>query len=190
MSGEVDPAATGILTNTASVSNPKDGSGNPIIDPIAVNNTSTDVDTLTPEATLTISKTDGTQIFTAGTSTTYTIVVTNNGPSDVTAAPVTDNMPAAITSDTWTASYTGGSNGAPSGTGNISTNINLSPGGTATFTVVASIASTATGNLVNTATVINPLNTILRLGHRHRYAPPDLRPGHHQDRRSNDGHSG
>ncbi len=161
MTGTVDPAATGTLSNTATVSNAQDGSGNPILDPISANNSSTDIDTLTPQATLTISKTDGTATYTAGTSTTYTIVVTNTGPSDVTGAAVTDTLPSAITSDTWTAAYAASSNGPANGTGNISTDVNLATAGTATFTVVSNIASTATGNLVNTATVTNPINDIL-----------------------------
>ena len=52
---------------------------------------------------LAITKTDGTTTYTPGGSTTYTIVVSNNGPVAVTGAPVVDNLPAAITSDTWTA---------------------------------------------------------------------------------------
>ena len=52
---------------------------------------------------LAITKTDGTTTYTPGGSTTYTIVVSNNGPSAVTGAAVNDALPAAITSDTWTA---------------------------------------------------------------------------------------
>ena len=65
--------------------------------------------------------------YTPGTSTTYTIAVTNTGPSSVTAASVTDNLPAAITSDTWTAAYSSGGSGPASGSGNISAAVNLVP---------------------------------------------------------------
>jgi hypothetical protein len=44
-----------------------------------------------------------------------------------------------------------------SGTSNISTSVSLVPGATVTFTVVAQIASSATGNLVNTVTVTPPM---------------------------------
>ena len=59
LSGTVSPSVTGNLVNTATVSGGEDGSGNPILDPVSSNNSSTDTDLLTPEATLTISKTDG-----------------------------------------------------------------------------------------------------------------------------------
>ena len=39
---------------------------------------------------------------------TYTIVVTNSGPSAVTGASVADMFPTNITSDTWTTAVTGG----------------------------------------------------------------------------------
>src|SRR6185369_14148312 len=103
---------------------------------------------------------DGTSSYTPGGSTTYTIVVTNNGPSFVTGATVTDTFPTAITSATWTAVYVGiNSTGPASGTGNINATVNLAAGGTATFTVVATISSTATGNLVNSASAANPAGT-------------------------------
>ena len=45
------------------------------------NNSATDTDTVTGSADLAITKTDGVASVIAGTSTTYTITVTNNGPS-------------------------------------------------------------------------------------------------------------
>ncbi len=43
-----------------------------------------------------------------------------------------------------------------SGTGNVSTAVSLLPGSTVTFTVVAQISATATGDLINTVTVTPP----------------------------------
>ena len=84
-------------------------------------------------------------------------MVGNNGPSAVTGATVTDNFPSSITSDTWTTVVSAGASvSTSSGTGNINTTVNLVPGATVTFTVVAQISSCATGNLVNTATVTAP----------------------------------
>ena len=89
---------------------------------------------------------------------TYTIVAANSGPSFVTAANVADNVPANITGVTWTAVYSGtGSSGAASGSGNISTAINLAAGGSATFTLSGTVLATSTGNLSNTATVAAPI---------------------------------
>ena len=63
-------------------------------------------------------------------------------------------MPAAIASDTFTAVATGGASGfTASGSGNINDTVNLPVGSTITYTVVANISGSASGNLVNTATV-------------------------------------
>ena len=84
-------------------------------DPAAANNTATDTDTLTPQADLGITKTDGQTTEIPGTSLTYTIVVSNPGPSTVTGATVTDAFPAAFTGVTWTCAPASGSACAPAG---------------------------------------------------------------------------
>jgi uncharacterized repeat protein (TIGR01451 family) len=63
----------------------------------------TDADTLTPMVDLQVTISDGKTSVVPGTSDTYTIVVTNNGPSTAVAAAVTDVFPAAITAAFWTA---------------------------------------------------------------------------------------
>ena len=89
---------------------------------------------------------------------TYTIVVTNVGPSPVTAANVTDVFPAALVAPTWTCTADAGSScAAASGTGNIATTVTLEAGDRATFTVTGLIASSALGSLDNTATVAAPV---------------------------------
>src|SRR2546426_7567675 len=108
-------------------------------------------------ADLSITKTDGVVTVTPGTSTTYTIVVSNNGPISVTGATVSDILPASVGSDTFTAVGSGGASGfTASGSGNINDTVTLPVGATITYTLVASIASDATGSLVNTATVTAP----------------------------------
>ena len=71
----ISAAATGSLVNTATVSSA-------VSDPVPGNNSATDTDTLTPQADLTITKTDGLTTATSGQSTTYTIVASNAGPSN------------------------------------------------------------------------------------------------------------
>ena len=97
----IKSSATGSLVTTATATVP---SG--ITDPVSTNNSATDTDTLTPHADLAITNTDGVTSFVPGTQDTYTIKVTNNGPSDVTGATVADLLAAnaAITSDTFTVS--------------------------------------------------------------------------------------
>jgi hypothetical protein len=84
-------------------------------------------------------------------------VVTNNSPSAVLGATVTDMFPAAIVSDNWTAVATGGATGfTASGRGNIDDMPNMPVGSTITYTVAALVSSSATGDLVNTASVTTP----------------------------------
>jgi uncharacterized repeat protein (TIGR01451 family) len=59
---------------------------------------------------------------------------------------------------TWTAVFSGGS-GTTSGSGNISESIDLSAGGSVLYSVTGLLASSATGSLVNTATVTSPFDT-------------------------------
>lgn len=147
----IAPGATGMLSNTATVTVPGG-----FVDPVPGNNSATDTNTLTPTANLAITKTDGAASSVPGTGITYTIVASNAGPSAVTGATVTDNFPAALSGITWTCVASGGSSCTGAGAGNIADAVNLLPGGTATYTVNATISSTATGSLSNTATIAAP----------------------------------
>ena len=116
-----------------------------------------DSDVLSAQADLSITKTDGVTSVTAGGSTTYTIVVSNNGPSDVIGATVSDLLPAAVTSDAFTAVQSGGASGfSASGSGNINDTVNMPAGSTITYAVAANISASATGSMSNTATVTAP----------------------------------
>ena len=89
---------------------------------------------------------------------TYTIVVTNNGPGNVSGASVIDNPPASLGSVAWTCVATAGSScGSASGSGAISSTVTLLAAGTATYTMNAVVSATATGNVDNTATVAVPV---------------------------------
>ena len=121
---------------------------------------------INPVADLAITKTDndgGSSITGAvgsvvpGTSETYTIVVTNNGPSNVTGASVVDTLPANCTGDTWTATQSGGASGfSASGSGNISDTVTMPVGSSITYTVTGAVSPSARGTLTNTATVTAP----------------------------------
>jgi uncharacterized repeat protein (TIGR01451 family) len=144
----IDPSATGSLANTVTVTTVFDPAETIVV---------TDTDTLTPQADLAMTKTDGVTTVVPGTPDTYTIVVSNPGPSTAVDAPVTDIFPAAITAASWTAMASPGSSVAQaSGTGNIDTTVTLLPGGAATLTAVAQISPLVTGSLTNTATVAPP----------------------------------
>jgi uncharacterized repeat protein (TIGR01451 family) len=109
-----------------------------------------------PSADLTITKTDGMAFYTPGGQVTYTIRVSNAGPDDVTGATVTDTFPAKISSAVWTCTAAGGGSCTASGSGDFSDSIDLPMGGTVTYTVIADIRSSATGQLRNTASVALP----------------------------------
>jgi uncharacterized repeat protein (TIGR01451 family) len=147
----IDEAATGTLLNTANVGVPMG-----VFDPDLSNNTASDSTLLVPTGDLAITKTDGQTTDVPGTSLVYTIVVTNPGPSAVTGALVNDAFPPELTDVNWSATYIGGS-GPMMGTGSlVDVPVDLTAGGTATFTVMAMIAGTARGTLSNTATVTAP----------------------------------
>ena len=144
----------GTVTNTASVT----ASDQP--DPDPTDNTSSVTLTTQTIADLAITKTlTGSAV--PGRATTYSIVVTNTGPSPVTAASVTDLFPVALVAPAWTCTADPGSScAAASGTGNLATTVTLEAGDRATFTVTGLIAANATGLLVNTATVTAPAGAV------------------------------
>jgi uncharacterized repeat protein (TIGR01451 family) len=152
VTGTVSPTATGTLSNTATVTPPAG-----VTDPTPGNNSATDSDTLVPTADLSITKTDGQTMAAPGQVVTYTIVVANAGPSTATGARVTDSMPAVLTGGSWSCAGTGGGACGPtSGSGDLSTTVNLPPGGSVTYTVIGTVSLSATGTLVNTASVTEP----------------------------------
>ena len=139
-------------------------------------------------ADLAVTKTDGSLTYTPGTPVTYTITVTNAGPSDAIGATVTDPLPLQVTTASWTAIGTAGTAFTPSGTGGLNETVTIPAGGSITYTIVAQTSSSATGDLTNTATVAPPADTTDPVpandtAIRHRHGEPKRRPLDHQDRR-------
>lgn len=146
----IAPAATGSLSNTATVTEPAGTT-----DPTPGNNSATDIDALGASADLSITKTDGVTTVTAGGATTYTITASNAGPSTATGATVVDTFPASLTCS-WTCVGAGGGTCTAAGSGNINDTVNLPSGGSVTYTASCTISALATGSLANTATVAAP----------------------------------
>ena len=110
---------------------------------------------------LTISKTDGVTGVHTGDAVSYTITVSNAGPTAVTGAQVTDTLPASLTGATWTCAPTGAAVcAAASGSGSIATTVDLPVGDSVTFTVSGTVAAGTTGSVVNTASVAAPSGVI------------------------------
>jgi LPXTG-site transpeptidase (sortase) family protein len=151
---QVLSSATGDLTNTATVAAPTG-----VMDPTPANNTDDDTDTQNPLVDLSVTKSDGQDFYLAGGTLTYTIVVSNGGPSDVVGATVTDTLPTQIDSWSWVCtSQAGGANGCDpyTGSADFSDTVNLPVGGSITYTVTANLAASATGLLTNTVTIAPP----------------------------------
>ncbi len=151
----ISGGAIGNLVTSATVTNP-----GPTPDPNMVNNSATDTDAQ-PSADLSITLTDGLLVWTPGGTATYTAVVTNNGPLAVVGAVFNDNIPAQVTSWSWTCSADSGATcGAGSGGAiaiNIADTANIPAGKKVTYTISASLGTAVPGNLVNTATIASPV---------------------------------
>ena len=143
----IDAAFTGTLSNTATVAMPGVG-----VDPTPANNTSTDTTDIVAVADLSVSKSDGVLSQVPGTAVSYTVVVSNAGPSDVVGAAVVDVLPVSLSNVSWTCVAVNGSC-APSGTGDVVDSVDLVSGGSVTYTVSGDLAAGASGSLVNSASV-------------------------------------
>jgi uncharacterized repeat protein (TIGR01451 family) len=177
--------ATGDMTNTVTVSPPQGTTGNTA--------TATDTNTVKPTVNLAITKTDSSLVYIPGTSTTYTIMATNSGPSFLANGKVVDALPPQVSTATWTATYSGaGSTGPLSGTGALNETISLAAGGAATFLFTVNIKSDATGNMTNTVTVSPPAGTMgnTATATDTNTAQANGEPRHHEDGRLACLHSG
>ncbi|RVI57052.1 DUF11 domain-containing protein, partial [Sinorhizobium meliloti] len=111
-----------------------------------------------PAADLSITKDDGQSQYTPGGTVNYNIVVSNNGPSAVTGAQISDPLPSGISTATWTCGNAlgGAACGAASGTGAISSTADLPPNSSVTYALSMTVPIGYSGDLTNTATVAAP----------------------------------
>jgi uncharacterized repeat protein (TIGR01451 family) len=147
--GTIDPTATGSLTNNVLVLPPSGTS-----DPNITNNSASDTDTLTPQADLSVTVSDGKTTVVPGTGDTYTITVTNNGPSTVSSLTLTDAIPAALLNPIFAPS----AGAYDVGTG-VWSGLALASGQNVTITLTGTIDPNAAGTLANTVTVAPPAGT-------------------------------
>lgn len=138
----VDAGATGSLVNTATVSCIE-------TDPNPANNTYTVTTPITTTVDLEIAKSGTPDPVKAGKQLTYTLTVTNHGPSSATGVTVVDTLPAGVT-------YVSSNNSTA--TANADGTVSVSLGALAVnastnFTIVVSVGATTIGPLTNTAVV-------------------------------------
>ncbi|MEM7093500.1 MAG: hypothetical protein AAF567_10900 [Actinomycetota bacterium] len=152
VAGTVDATIEGSITNTGTVS-PGPGA----TDPDPSDDGSTNVNPSIGEADLSITKTADPATVVAGESITYTVTVTNGGPTAVTGAAVIDALPAELSSATAScAAVAPNACSAAVAGSTVNGSVNLLPGASATITVTADIDADATGDMTNAATVTAP----------------------------------
>ncbi len=150
-------ASSGSFTNTARITPPVD-----IVDPNEPNNESSVpvvIVTTGLAADLVITKTVDPTTYTVGGALTYTIVVRNDGPNDVTGATVTDTFPAALINPQWSCVATGSATcTAGLQNGNLVDTVDLAAGAGnfLTYTVTAIVGAGTTGPINNIAYVSLP----------------------------------
>jgi uncharacterized repeat protein (TIGR01451 family) len=153
---DVDASASGTLTNHATVSDPT-------TDPIPANNVAADPTTIDTQADLAIVKTHA-GTFEAGTQGSYSLAVTNHGPSDAASVvTVSDPLPTGETfvsgtdpDSDWTCSATPSQVVTCTLTGALAAN-SAAP----VITLTVAVGSGVTGALVNTATVSSPTTDLI-----------------------------
>jgi uncharacterized repeat protein (TIGR01451 family) len=139
--------ATGTLSNTATIA-----AAPGTTDPNMANNTSTDNAPVDPNADLSIVKTH-TGNLTAGADETYTLTVTNDGPSDISSFTVTDTLDFNLTYKSATGATCNAVGQVVTCTGGAITN-----GNQAVVDVVVTVSPSATtgATIANTAEVAPP----------------------------------
>ncbi|HEY8132747.1 MAG TPA: hypothetical protein VII12_12750 [Thermoanaerobaculia bacterium] len=136
------------ITNTASATTDS-------FDTNTANNSSSVMTTVTPVADLAVTKTDAPDPVLAGSNITYTITLTNNGPSDASSLSLTDAVPANTTFVSFTAPAGWATTTPPAGgSGTVTaTRPSLIASASSTFTLVVNVnlATAAGTTITNTA---------------------------------------
>ncbi|WP_299921853.1 hypothetical protein [uncultured Nocardioides sp.] len=150
ITGSVPPAYTGDVDNTATVASPTDTN--------TANNSSATQGTAEPSADLSITKTATPAVPVPGTEMTWTLTVTNAGPSVATGVVVRDDVADALTG------VSASSDRSPEPCSVASGNVVTCPvptmavGATLTVTITGRLPADFTGDLDNTATVSSPVD--------------------------------
>lgn len=143
--GTLDPSATGTLANTAAVTTPAG-----VSDVNPGDNSATDTDALTPEADLAVVLADS--VDPAGTETglTYTLQVTNAGPSTAAATVLSDALPSGV-------GFVSSTPGAPvcaEAAGTVTCTLpGLPPSASSTVSIDVVVRAGTMGTLVDSASV-------------------------------------
>ncbi|MFN8439186.1 MAG: hypothetical protein U0175_00310 [Caldilineaceae bacterium] len=130
------------LTNTANISTTAG-----ISDPVPSNNSAIDIDTLNRLVDLSLDKSDSADPSGASATLTYTLLISNTGPSNATGVLVTDTLPLSVTFVSANPSQSSGPTPLVWNLGTVTVNT------TSRITVVVTISPSFTGTITNTAVV-------------------------------------
>jgi uncharacterized repeat protein (TIGR01451 family) len=108
----------------------------------------------TPEADVAVGLASTPAFYEAGQPLTYTVVVSNAGPSAAPGTTVVDILPAAYTGASWTCAGSAGGTCPVAGTGNVTVPVDLPAGAQVVFAIDGTVAPGTTGVLVNSATAV------------------------------------
>jgi uncharacterized repeat protein (TIGR01451 family) len=140
LTANVTVKPSGNYLNTATITSSS------VVDPVSSNNSSSATTTPNAVTDLSITKTVDNQVPLVGSNVVFTIVVTNNGPSNATGVTVQDLLPNGYSFVSYTS--TSGNYNSTSGVWNAG---NILANGTKTLTITATALQT--GSYLNTATV-------------------------------------
>jgi uncharacterized repeat protein (TIGR01451 family) len=156
LSGTIPSSMAGTLHNSASVT-PAATLGNPNPAPTVATADSAP----RPVADLSVTTSSSPNPYVAGSDLSYTITVTNAGPSDLTGASVSDPPSAPLAQLGWKCEASEGSAcRAASGSGSLSgALVDLAAGGAATFVLSGVVSAAQTGAIMDTVTVQPPTGT-------------------------------
>src|SRR5436190_2792521 len=136
---KVDPSRLADLSNTASVTSTT-------TDPTPGDHSATEATVVNTAADLSITKSDSPDPVTAGNNLSYTITVTNGGPSFARSVQVTDPVPAGT-------SFVSADNSGSNVAGTAAWNLADLPARTTVVHMVVKVNSNQTATISNTATV-------------------------------------
>ena len=134
----VTPSSTGNLIDTSIVKSS-------VADPHAGDNTAIKSTMVKPAADLRLTKAESSDPVSLGNNLTYTLIVTNSGPSDATGVTLSDTLPESVT-------FLSASAGCAEAGGTVTCGLGtLARGDSATATII--VTSTTAGTIANTASV-------------------------------------